>query len=56
MGVLPENLKKFFKQLKRIYERDSDFQGHLDYLMENGQVTQQNLVKYLASFLYLSLV
>jgi hypothetical protein len=35
---LPENLKKFFKQIKKIYERDSDFQGHLDYLIENGQV------------------
>ncbi len=36
---LPENLRKFFKQVQRLYERDSDFQAGLDNLIENGQVS-----------------
>lgn len=35
---LPETLRKFFKQIQKLYERDSDFQKYLDYLIENGQV------------------
>ncbi len=35
---LPENLRKFFKQIRRLYERDSDFQAGLDNLIESGQV------------------
>ena len=38
MSSLPENLRKFFKQVQRLYERDSDFQAGLDNIIENGQV------------------
>jgi len=49
VGVLPENLRKFFKQVQKCYERDSDFQNGLDYLIENAQVLVQN--QYLTNHL-----
>ena len=38
MPNIPENLKKFFKQIQKLYERDTDFQTELDNMIENGQV------------------
>ena len=38
VGNLPESLRKFFKQIQRLYERDSDFQANLDNIIENAQV------------------
>lgn len=38
VSSLPETLRKFFKQVQRLYERDSEFQSELDGLVENGQV------------------
>ncbi len=38
MPNIPENLKKFFKQIQKLYERDTDFQTELDNMIENSQV------------------
>ena len=35
---MPENLKKFFKQIQKLYERDTEFQIELDNIIENSQV------------------
>ena len=35
---VPENLKKFFKQIQKLYERDTQFQTELDNIIENSQV------------------
>lgn len=48
---LPETLRKFFKQLKQLYERDSDFQNGLDYLIENGQVKTAEVLERNDAFL-----
>lgn len=55
MSSLPENLRKFFKQVQRLYERDSDFQAGLDNIIENGQVFKISwyllaVFKYLQAF------
>ncbi len=38
MANVPENLKKFFKQIQKLYERDTEFQIELDNIIENSQV------------------
>ena len=38
MPNVPENLKKFFKQIQKLYERDTEFQIELDNIIENSQV------------------
>jgi hypothetical protein len=35
---LPENLRKLFKQILKLYERDTNFQNGLDHIMESSQV------------------
>ena len=51
---LPESLTKFFKQIKQLYIRDSDFQNQLDYIIENGQVIKNSKRLISLKLLYLS--
>ena len=51
---LPESLTKFFKQIKQLYIRDSDFQNQLDYIIENGQVIENNKRQISSKLLNLS--
>ena len=47
---MPENLRKFFKQILKLYERNTTFQNSLDRMIENGQIRDSEAMENTEAF------